>query len=301
MKRYQLLLLTLLTVLAVAVSSRLILRAALLWPPPVNISAVTPPLTSLENPRICGSEGTIFESFTTLGDTVKIFKERAGRVTDEREKYLRTPSTWSCTVAQVDSSLRELTALAVDLPGWHYQHEIQSLFGRTSIRTLRPVLFESFSGVLAELLREYECKLLELGDGAIAAVHRNDDMPPGTKFCCEESVCVAVTAQTACSGAPTEHPQCGGICDVQVSPADYAGRPVRFVELLEAERNRARAAVERTLLTLRSFETHHAIAKELLCYERASLDLKNEMSLLADATSCMPKMWDPVTSVHDRK
>jgi hypothetical protein len=72
-------------------------------------------------------------------------------------------------------------------------------------------------------------------------------------------------------------------------------------EDIQRERQVSRVAVERSLATMRSFEMNYAIARQFVCYQRASLDLKNEMSLLADAVSCMPKIWDAVTSIHDRK
>lgn len=65
--------------------------------------------------------------------------------------------------------------------------------------------------------------------------------------------------------------------------------------------HRVQRALERTLHTMRSFDGNYGAARNIWCYELASLDLRNELGLVADATSCMPKIWDAVTSLHDRK
>ena len=135
---------------------------------------------------------------------------------------------------------------------------------------------------------------------------REDSAGNPTEFCCTEPAlgaggCVRKEAGTACATAPTTDPQCDKQCSPLISSYDLALRVRPLVERMERESAHARVTLERTLNTLRSFETNYAIARQLNCYERASVDLQNELGLLADVSSCMPRLWDVLTSLHDRK
>lgn len=166
---------------------------------------------------------------------------------------------------------------------------------------MRPVSFDAFGAVVAEFQREYECKLTELQDRLLLEVARNQDLPRGTQFCCMADGCGIVSDAAACTGPITTDPVCDNACDLSltISAHIFATRMGPYHRDLQTEREVSRIAVSRAIQTLRSFEIHSAAARQLTCYQRASLDLRNEMSLLADTVSCMPKIWDATTSLHD--
>jgi hypothetical protein len=165
------------------------------------------------------------------------------------------------------------------------------------------VTWNAFSSIVAEYQRVYECRLAEITSRALLVVSSNLDYDQPAEFCCDKTVdaCVLKTFSTACKAAPTADPRCDKQCDITVNSFEIARRLGPLIERMSIERAHARVALERTLNTLRSFETNYAIARQLNCYERASIDLQNELSLLSDASSCMPRIWDVVTSIHDRK
>ncbi len=301
--RHRLLVLILMTMFAVAGAPRF-LRGDLLGGPG-GIGSGGP--RSLEQSlRSCNSEGTMFAKTENLGEVRTIYLKAMSAVVGEREQIIKTPSTWKCgTGAAGEPLYPELRALADQLPGWHYRVTVPMPVGAVSVPVSRPVTFASFSAIIAELQREYECKLTELQDRNIAEVSRNQDIEKPAQFCCisagDTSGCREQADASRCLSAFTDDPMCGEACPVLLYVSDLVKRmPVLHEDLLW-ERKVSRVAVERTLNTLRSFEMNYAAARQLVCYQRASLDLKNEMSLLADAVSCMPKIWDAVTSIHDRK
>jgi len=169
----------------------------------------------------------------------------------------------------------------------------------------KPVTFDGFASVVSEFQREYECKLSEIQEWAISIVKGNEDIDLPATFCCTSDGCTQKTPETAPYCGPDEYPNqplCDPACAwTQQNSAEFEHRLTGLVERMTKERMHSRAAVERSLLALRSFELNYTIARQLLCYERASFDLRNELSLLSDAVSCMPRIWDTVTSLHDRK
>ncbi len=262
--------------------------------------------TSVESLRSCNSVGTMFENIENIDEARAMYREAMSNIVGEREDILKNPSKWKCGIgAAGEPSIPKLRALADALPGWHYYVTVPFVFGGASIPVLRPVTFASFGAVVAEFQREYECKLTEIQDRNIAEVSLNNDINKPAQFCCiavgDSGGCRQQTDEAMCQTPLTDSPQCDGACPVLLYMSDLAARmPILHSAVIE-ERQTSRVAVERTLNTIRSFEMNYATAKQLLCYQRASLDLKNEMSLLADAVSCMPKIWDATTSIHDRK
>lgn len=129
-----------------------------------------------------------------------------------------------------------------------------------------PVTFASFAKVLSEFQRVYECRLAELSATAESTVY---------------------------------------ITGEDVSPPEPAtvyeryGRVDSYRKRIEEEKNISRLALERTLLTIRSFELAAPITQELTCLQLESADMRNGLSLLSDAVSCMPRIWDSVTSLHE--
>lgn len=252
--------------------------------------------------RACSSEGTIFEGHENLGDVRGLYRQAMSGIVGEREKILATPSRWKCGAGPTgEPPMPILRAFAERMPGWHYRVTVPLLFGGLTVPVPRPVTFASFGAIVAELQREYECTLTELDDRTLPTVARNQDIEKPAQFCCLPDGCRESADASRCESPLTEDPLCGQMCSVALYTTDLSGRLPRLHDQLLEERTTSRVAVERTLHTLRSFEMNYATARQLWCYERATLDLKQEMSLLADTVSCMPKLWDAVTSIHDRK
>ncbi len=289
----------------VAGSSRYFLSADLLQNPSAggNESSATPELNML---RTCSSVGTVFEHLNSLQEVMVTFRSRVSEVVAEREQFLSTPSKWQCLAGDDSESeppMDKLTALADGLPGWHFQSPLPFVIGNQTAPAMKPVTFSSFASILGEFERAYECKLTEFQDSAFLSVATNNDQPPGLRqFCCDaQSACVQATSDAVCAGPVVSDPGCGGVCPLRISQQQFVGRLGEYWPLQLVERQRARTALQRTISALRSFEMNYAYAKQLTCFQRASLDLKNELSLLADTTSCLPRIWDAVTSLHDRK
>lgn len=256
--------------------------------------------------RACSSVGTVFEHLDSLQEVMDTFRQRVSEVVAEREQFLSTPSKWQCLAGDDNESeppMDKLTALAESLPGWHFQSALPFSIGNQTAPAMKPVTFASFASILGEFERAYECKLTEFQDSAFLSVATNNDQPPGPRlFCCDTlSACVQATSATVCAGPTSNDPSCGGVCPLRISQQQFSGRLGEYWPLQLVERQRARTAVERTISALRSFEMNYAYAAQLTCFQRASLDLKNELGLLADTASCLPRIWDAVTSLHDRK
>ncbi len=221
--------------------------------------------------RTCSDAWTIFEGKENATEIMDLFRSEVTKAVEERVQYFEKPSDWKCM--DKEPAMPKLQALAAKLPGWHYPPEGQGAGGSPLTFPLRPVLFESSASVLGEFLREYECKIVALDARATNAVMTGNDI---------------------------DAPCLPGTCP-PVNSAGLATRVGAYRERLKQERSRARLALERTLHLLRSFDANYQAARNIVCLQRASLDLRNELNLLADTTSCMPKIWDALTSIHDRK
>ncbi|MFA5799371.1 MAG: hypothetical protein WC840_00240 [Candidatus Peribacteraceae bacterium] len=221
--------------------------------------------------RTCSDAWTVFEGKENATEIMNLFRSEVTKAVEERVQYFEKPSNWKCM--DKEPSMPKLRALAAKLPGWHYPQGGPGAGGSPLAFPLRPVLFESSASVLGEFLREYECKIVALDARATYAVLTGNDI---------------------------DAPCLPGACP-PVNSADLAVRVGAYRERLKQERSRARLALERTLHLLRSFDANYQAARDIVCLQRASLDLRSELNLLADTTSCMPKIWDALTSIHDRK
>lgn len=301
--RHKMLVLTILVMFAVAGSSRF-LRGDLLG---TGGSGITGSSSSFKQSlRTCDSKDTKFEDVENIDEARDIYRRAMTAVVTERERILKTPSEWKCgTGAAGEPAIPQLRALAADLPGWHYRVDSSFIFGSATVPVMRPVTFASFASIVAEFQREYECKLTEIQDRNIAEVALNNDVEKPAQFCCitvgDFQGCREQADASICDTPLTSNAQCNDQCPTLLYMSDLIHRMPILHENVLSEREISRVAVERMLNTIRSFEVNYAIARQLVCYQRASLDLKNEMSLLADAVSCMPKIWDAVTSIHDKK
>ncbi len=286
-------LLALLLFLSILAASSNVLRGDISSSPTGSSS----PEESSENIRACSSKNTLFMNLETLKEALDLFQGSGSEIIAEREKYLGEPSAWTCLSAADgggEPGIEKLKKLANNLPLWHYKSAL-------GVDTVRPVTFSSLSTVLGEFEREYECKLSEFTRAADSMVMVNLDLDTPKSYCCnDQDNCVHQDATTNCATIASDDYTCGGSCLYNISQSEVTGRAQIFRDRIEREKQRARIVTMRTMHALRSFEMNYAYAKELTCFQRASLDLKNELSLLADATSCLPKIWDAVTSLHDR-
>ncbi|MDD5055745.1 MAG: hypothetical protein PHZ00_05775 [Candidatus Peribacteraceae bacterium] len=305
-------LLAILVALAIVAGSSRMLRGSLTegttYAPVSGPSSWVDELPSL---RTCSATGTVFEKIWNFSELEEVFRRDMASVTDERLSLLTGPSGWSC-LKDEQPLMPELRRVATLLPGWYVQEQYPAPGAVATRTTLRPVTWNAFSSIVAEYERVYECRLAEITSRALLVVMSNLDFDRTdangnpTTFCCTEPSldaggCVLKQTGTACATVPTTNPQCDAHCKPLLNSYEIAGRIGPLVERMSIERTHARVALERTLNTLRSFETNNAIARQLNCYERASVDLQNELSLLSDASSCMPRIWDVITSIHDRK
>jgi hypothetical protein len=141
----------------------------------------------------------------------------------------------------------------------------------SAIGAAADVTFVKFPDVVADFQRLYECKLSEF----------------------DASWSTTVVAQgydrydsSAQKGKP-------------ITQFTETPRIVEFQNSLHEEVELTRLALQRSLLTLRSLELGAPINVELNCLEREMLDMRNELSLLADASACFPRIWDAATSLHE--
>lgn len=68
---------------------------------------------------------------------------------------------------------------------------------------------------------------------------------------------------------------------------------------IEKELTTARGALNRTLALLGGLDRLHPLVAEFTCLERASLDARNVLSLAAEASTCLPRIWDARTSLRN--
>lgn len=213
--------------------------------------------------RSCTVSGTPFENMWDIDDLVRKFTRDISAVVDERIRLLSTPSAWTCSTNAEDPGrppMPLLQEMSASLPGWSVEYRIAGLI---PVREKKPVTFENFASILMEYNREYQCQLSLIAANSLSSAATAGDIPS-----------VAVQQDIVSIAAP------------------YAIRANR-------ERARGSAAIVRLLHVLRSYDVQYAYARDLMCYARASLDLRSELSLLADGVSCMPKIWDSATSLHD--
>ncbi len=218
----------------------------------------------IKNLHACTSSGTVFEGLTPLEATAK-FRADMSAVVQERQDLLIKPSLWSCA-SDTDEGLQPpmpaLTAMATNkMPAWTVRTGANTY-------TTKPIRFADFSSIVMEYERSYECTLSEFQGKAPLIVTLNED-GDGTQTALESWMLLGVRANV-------------------------------FFKNMENERRRSRIAVERTISTLRSMEITSPLTTRMQCLVRQQLDLRSQMSLLADAMSCLPRIWDAATSLHDR-
>lgn len=259
--------------------------------------APAPVASALLDGRPCSSKATIFEDLTSPDALSETFRQQMALVVDERTAIVGDPERWTCGADEPEEPpLPALTAMATALPGWRRRDRA---LGGGFLLVPKPVTMATFSSVTGEFLRAYECRILELQAASLPITQVNGDLD-ATAYCCQAGACVPAGPSTRCDAPPSPDRTCGGACPVILGSPDIVARPSAYVDRLHDERTRARVAMERLMLNLASYDRAWRTSRDLSCLMRASLDLQAEMSLLATATSCLPRLWDAVTSLHDR-
>lgn len=267
--QYRLLIAMFIALIFFAGASVLIIRADLFGPSPVIPATTSSSSSSVEqlmDRLACSSSGTLFGQKDIDGPAKAQdkFKEQLDLVFEEHEALLKNPSKWTCSTDGADSidpDMPALKALAATMPGWKQ---------RTGVDTYqtKPVTFASYPSIVLEFEREYECKLTEFENDALGIAAEGKDGDGTTP-------------------AP-----------LTFEPSTTRAR--KHWLNMNDERIRARKALERTLAAYRSYDLMVPLTTRLNCLIREQMDLRTELSLLADTMSCMPRIWDAVTSLHDR-
>lgn len=73
------------------------------------------------------------------------------------------------------------------------------------------------------------------------------------------------------------------------------------VDIIEQEVALARPILERTLTIVGGYDRLRPLMVDIECLKRASLDLRNVLGLAAEASKCMPRIWDTHGSLRDLK
>ena len=126
--------------------------------------------------------------------------------------------------------------------------------------------------VLLEYLRVYECSLVQRGQFLNVFIVREK----GTK-------------STQTNGTELQ----------VIDRSDLTAQEQKETAIIQRELDTARPTLERALAFLGGIDRMRPLTAELECLKRASLDLRNNTGLMAEAASCMPKVWDARGSLRD--
>ncbi len=211
----------------------------------------------------CTDQNTPFEalSLETARDT---FHETVASVINAHVSEIDDHTTLAlmCTAQDYRGLLqpsKELKELAAKLPEW----------GPSRMATLSEA---DLGSVLLEYLRVYECTLYKRNQFLIGYIQNElsetDIVENGQEI------------QT-------------------ISRPDLTAEEGRQSVILQRELLTARPALERTIAFIGSVDRLRPLSAELECLKRASLDLRNALGLLSEASSCFPKIWDARGSLRD--
>ncbi len=93
----------------------------------------------------------------------------------------------------------------------------------------------------------------------------------------------------------------GGVFDdsVPLSFPGIAQEVARRQAFIEWEVKSSRAILERLVTLLGGFDRLRPLSAELLCLGRASADIRNSLSLVAESSACLPRALDVKDSLRD--
>lgn len=189
----------------------------------------------------------------------EIYHDQMRRVVDE---YLE-PTTFKCDAENYTEFMKpgkELLSLAAALPTWNDPKVPLSRF--------------DISRVLLEYLRIYECSLMEYDT-----------------FLYFDTTKEKFDEQEIVEGKPVN------FFDFFFS--DLLDEASVRADLVNTERTIARKTLQRVLTLIATAERLRPLEAELECMQRYSLDVRNAMSLTAEASSCLPRIWNAKDILRD--
>ena len=158
----------------------------------------------------------------------------------------------------------ELSSLAGILPTWQHPANAARL---TQL---------DISEVLLEYLRMYECALLERLLVLPEYVARQETERQRWKF-----------------GLPALSVIFFDTVDISgIKTGDERVRILRELAI-------SRRALHKTITLISGMDRMRPLYEEINCFQQTSLDIRNAMSLAADAASCLPRIWNHKDSLRD--
>lgn len=188
------------------------------------------------------------------------------------------PETYHATVSKVieahmkqagDASSAQITCTGDDYSSMMKPtDELQSLASTLPPWKGKKVSELELAPVLLEYLRTYECSLQE------------------------KKYFLYLSPLEQESGASSEPAK-------DLPLGDYVTQVTEESEIIERELASARPILERTLTLAGGLDRFRPLAMDVECINRASLDLRNVLGLTAEASACMPRIWDARGSLRD--
>jgi len=201
----------------------------------------------------------------------KIIEENLGEFTDVDHSPMRRsmppPRCTADTYAQFFPPRPELKAIARKLPSWENKHGINNNIDRLTQADIGTVLLE--------YLRMYECALIEL------------------------SLLLPVETQ---SEEGERNQQLFDLTFVSSTAIDRGTLLTHFMsdrKGLLKEIALARTSLHRTLSFMSGLDQLRPIDADMTCIQQASLDIRNSLALAADASSCLPRIWNAKDPLRD--
>lgn len=184
------------------------------------------------------------------------------------EEYMG-PLKLKCDAGSYEALLQPGTALqslARSLPSWNDPRVVVSRFDTPR--------------VLLEYLRVYECALHEFDTFSLLMTR-------------EEEFAELVESY-------------GGDVDVALANWEYqfpdlAQDSAQRTNLITKELDLARRTLTRTLSMMSAYERLKPLEAELECMQRMSLDARNIAALMAETSSCLPRVWNAKDPLRDYK
>ena len=188
-----------------------------------------------------------------------IYHERVKGVIEE---YLE-PIDLTCTADGYTEFLEpgdKLLELAADLPTWNDPDVPLSRF--------------DLSRVLLEYLRIYECALMEFDTFLYYDTYKEE------------------------ADEPREEDD-GDSSFISFFLSDLLEESAKRAGIINHERTIARKTLNRVLTLITTAERLRPLEAELECMQRMSLDMRNAASLTAEASSCLPRVWNAKDVLRD--
>ncbi len=212
----------------------------------------------------CTAVGSEFETLP-FDEWARTYHDTVGKIIEAHLNDLRDASAkeLQCSAedyASLSKPTDELRTLAETLPPWKEQKQLDAL----SEAELGPVLLE--------YLRIFECSLNE----------RRQSLP------------VILVQEGAVSGSLLN----GGTAD-DTERSPYNDEMKRQTQSIDHQLSIARVTLERTLLIVGGEDRLRPLSLDIECLKRTSLDIRNALGLVSQATACLPRVRDARGSLRD--